>query len=335
MQHTIFGKTGLKVGRTGFGAIPIQRISYDESTAILRHAYENGVTVYDTAFGYTTSEDRIGTALSHVRDKIVLCTKSPETNPAGMLAHIENSLQKMRTDYVDVFQFHNPDFVPRPGGEDGLYDALVKAQTQGKVRFIGISSHKLSVAHEAVGSGLYDVLQYPFSYLSDDKELALTDHCKTHNVGILGMKGMCGGILSNAKAAFAFLRQYENIVPIWGIQKMEELDEFLTYEANPPALDDDLQKTIEADRAELLGNFCRACGYCQPCPAKIPIQMAARMEFLMGRMVRERFVSEEWQQNMRNIDNCTDCGHCIVNCPYDINVPELLKDQQTKYFAAI
>jgi len=335
MQQTIFGKTGLKVGRTGFGAIPIQRIPYDESTAILRRAYEAGVTVYDTANGYTTSEDRIGTALSHVRDKIVLCTKSGASNPESLLAHLENSLQKLRTDYIDVFQFHNPNFVPRPGGEDGLYDALAKARTEGKVRFISISAHKHTMALEAVQSGLYDTLQYPFSYLSSDEELALIDHCKTHNVGILAMKGLCGGILSNAKAAFAFLRQYENVVPIWGIQKMDELDEFLTYEANPPALDEDLQKAIDEDRAKLLGSFCRACGYCLPCPAKIPIPMAARMEFLMGRMIRERFVSEEWQENMRNIDDCTACGNCTANCPYELNVPELLKDQQLKYFEAI
>jgi len=335
MDHTIFGRTGLKVSRTGFGCIPIQRIPYDESTAILRRAYEGGVTLYDTANSYTTSEDRIGTALSHVRDKIVLCTKSGAKDPESMLAHLENSLKMLRTDYIDIFQFHNPSFVPRPNGEDGLYDTLLKAKAQGKIRFIGISAHQYTMALEAVQSGHYDTLQYPFSYLSSEEELALADHCKTHNVGILGMKALCGGILTNAKAAFAFLRQYEGIVPIWGIQKMQEIEEFLTYEANPPRMDDALQKTIEADRTELLGSFCRACGYCLPCPAKIPIPMAARMSFLLGRMVKERFFSEEWQKNMRGIDNCTACGHCTAQCPYKLNVPELLKNQQAKYFAEL
>jgi len=335
MQHIIFGKTGLKVSRTGFGCIPIQRIPYDESTAILRRAYDAGVNLYDTANGYTTSEDRIGTALSHVRDNIVICTKSGAPDPEGMIAHLDNSLKMLKTDYIDVFQFHNPGFVPRPGGEDGLYDALTKAKSAGKVRFIGITAHSHTRALEAVQSGLYDTLQYPFSYLSLDEELALIGHCNAHNVGILGMKGLCGGILSNAKAAFAFLRQYESVIPIWGIQKMQELEEFLAYEANPPILDNSLQKTIDADRAELLGSFCRACGYCLPCPAKIPIPMAARMSFLMGRMVRERFLSEEWQKDMRKIDNCTACGHCITNCPYELNVPELLKEHQAKYFEEI
>jgi len=335
MEHTIFGKTNLKVSRTAFGCIPIQRISYEDSTALLRHAYESGVTLYDTANGYTTSEDRIGTALSHVREKIVICTKSGAPTPEGMLTHLDNSLKMLRTDYIDVFQFHNPSFVPRHGGEDGLYDAIVKAKAAGKVRFIGITAHSHTRALEAVQSGLFDTLQYPFSYLSTDEELALTNHCAAHNVGILGMKGLCGGILSNAKAAFAFLRQYENIIPIWGIQTIQQLDEFLTYEASPPILDDSLQKAIDTDRDELSGSFCRACGYCLPCPAQIPIPMAARMSFLMGRMVREQFLAENWQENMRRISDCTACGHCIANCPYELNVPELLKDMQVKYFAEL
>jgi len=334
MTHTIFGKTGLKVSRTGFGCIPIQRIPYDESTALLRRAYNGGVTLYDTANGYTTSEDRIGTALSHVRDNIVLCTKSGAQTPDTLIAHLENSLKMLRTDYIDVLQFHNPGFVPRPGGADGLYDALNKAKSQGKVLFIGITAHRRTLALEAVRSGLYDTLQFPFSYLSTDEELALIAECNRHNVGILAMKGLGGGILSNAKAAFAFLRQYDSVIPIWGMQKMEELEEFLSYEAKPPKLDDTLQRAIDSDRSKFLGTFCRACGYCLPCPAKIPIPMAARMEFLLGRMAKEQFFSETWQENMRKIDDCTSCGHCIAKCPYELNVPELLKSQQEFYLSA-
>jgi len=333
MQQTIFGKTNLKVGRTGFGGIPIQRIPYDESTAILRRAYEAGITLYDTANGYSTSQDRIGVALSHVRDKIVLCTKSSAPDPVTLIAHLENSLQKMRTDYIDIFQFHNPSFVPRPGGEDGLYDALAKAKTEGKVRHIGISAHKQANALEAVQSGLYDSLQYPFSYLSSEEEMAIVDQCKAHNVGILGMKALCGGLLTNAKAAFAFLNQYEAIVPIWGIQFMNQLEEIIAYSKAPPAMDEELQRVIDEDRVRLSGSFCRSCGYCLPCPANIEIPQAARMSFLLGRTLKEKFLTEEWQENMRRIDNCINCGHCIKNCPYELNVPALLKDQQKQYFS--
>jgi uncharacterized protein len=332
MQKTIFGKTELTVGRTGFGCIPIQRIPYDESTALLQHAYENGVTLYDTANGYTTSEDRMGTALHHVRDKIVLCTKSGAQTPDGLMEHIENSLKMLRTDYIDVFQLHNPSFVPRPEGDDGLYAAALMAKEQGKIRRIGITAHSKDNAKTAVLSGLYDTLQYPLSYLSANEELALIDLCREHNVGLLAMKSLCGGLIGNAKAAFAFLRQYENVIPIWGMQRISELNEFLLYENEPPMLDGDLQKAIDTDRAELSGSFCRCCGYCLPCPAGIPINNAARITFLVKRAVKEYWQSPEWQRNMRLIDNCTNCGHCKQNCPYKLDVPALLKSQQAEYF---
>jgi aryl-alcohol dehydrogenase-like predicted oxidoreductase len=331
MERTVFGKTGLTVSRTGFGCIPIQRISYEESFAILRRAYESGITLYDTANAYTTSEDRLGTAFNDVRTKIIICTKTGAQTPAEINAHIENSLKMLRTDYIDVLQFHNPPFVPRPDEENGMYDCLLKAKADGKIRHIGITAHKRHLALEAVESDLYDTLQYPFSYISAAEELALVNSCRERNVGILGMKGLCGGILSNAKAAFAFLRQYAELVPIWGIQKMSELEEFIGYEENPPALSAEIEREIEADRKKLSASFCRACGYCLPCPANIPIPMAARMEFLMGRTVAESFKTEEWKENMRRISDCKDCGHCKANCPYELNVPELLRHHQKYY----
>jgi len=331
MEQMTFGKTGLKVGRTGFGCIPIQRIPYDESTALLRQAYENGVTLYDTANGYTTSEERIGIALNHVREKVVLCTKSGAQTVDELMKNLENSLKMMKTDYIDVFQFHNPSFVPLPGAENGLYDCIAKAKSEGKIRHIGITAHKKEPAIEAVKSGLYDVLQFPISYLSSAEELSLVELCREYNVGLLAMKGLCGGILTNAKAAFAFLRQYENVVPIWGIQKAQELEEFLQYEKSSPTLDDNLMKAIEADKTELSSAFCRACGYCLPCPANIPIPMAARMSFLMGRMPKERFLEPEWQENMRRIEDCNSCGHCSAHCPYELDVPALLKEHRRRY----
>ncbi|MCL2217113.1 MAG: aldo/keto reductase [Defluviitaleaceae bacterium] len=331
MQQMFFGRTKLCVGRTGFGCIPIQRVSYEESTAILRRAYESGITLYDTANGYTTSEDRIGIALGDVRNKIVLCTKSGAKTPELLMEHIENSLKMLRTDCIDVFQVHNPGFVPRPGGEDGLYDCLKKAQSQGKIRFIGMSAHKLDVAREAVESGLYVTMQFPISHISTDDELDLVELCRKENVGLLGMKALCGGLLTNAKAAFAFLRQYDNVIPIWGIEKMHELEEIITYEKKPPILDSVLKKEIAKDKAELAEAFCRACGYCLPCPANIPIPMAARMTFLLGRMSKESFLTPEWEENMRRINDCTVCGHCTANCPYELNTPELLKIHQDYY----
>ena len=335
MEHIIFGRTELTASRTGFGCIPIQRISYGESSALLRKAYENGVTLYDTANAYTTSEERIGIALGDVRHKIILCTKSGASNPEAIMKNLENSLKMLKTDYIDVFQVHNPSFVPRPGEENGVYDCLIKAKSQGKINHIGITSHSKDIALEAILSDLYDTLQYPLSYLTAPEELELIERCRERNIGLLAMKGLCGGLLTNIRAAFAFLRQYENAVPIWGIQKISELDEFLSYEENPPLFDGELKKAIESDRLELSGNFCRACGYCLPCPANIPITMAARMTFILGRMVRENFITPEWQENMRRIDDCVNCGHCKNNCPYNLDTPNLLKRQQTEYFESL
>jgi aryl-alcohol dehydrogenase-like predicted oxidoreductase len=332
MEQAVFGRTGLSVSRTGFGCIPIQRIPYAESTALLRRAIDAGVTLFDTANAYTTSEERIGIALRHARDKIVLCTKSGAQTPEKVMENIENSLRMLQTDRIDVFQLHNPSFVPRPGGEDGLYDCALKARAQGKIRFIGITAHSKDNAKEAALSGLYDTLQYPFSYLSSEEELALASLCREKNIGLLAMKGLCGGLLSNARAAFAFLRQYGNVFPIWGIQKRNELEEFLSYEENPPGLDGELQSVIEADRKELCGSFCRCCGYCQPCPQGIPVPNAARITFLLRRMVKENFMNAEWTGNMRLIDNCTNCGYCKDHCPYGLDVPALLKRQQAEYF---
>ena len=335
MEYTTFGRTGLTVSRTGFGCIPIQRIPYEASTALLRHAFEQGVTLYDTANAYTTSEERIGLALGDVRGKIIVCTKSAPSAPETIAANLANSLRMLKTDYIDVYQVHNPPFVPKPGGADGIYDCLLAAKARGAIRFIGITAHNRLVAEEAAVSGLYDTIQYPLSYLSSAEEIDLVLLCQKNNIGYLAMKGLCGGLLTHTRGAFAFLRQYEPVVPIWGMQKMEELNEFLAYENEPPVMDEALKASIETEREELSGSFCRSCGYCLPCPAGIPIPNAARITFLMRRAVRAHFVTEEWQRNMRRIDDCTGCGHCKAHCPYGLDTPKLLKTQQRDYFAQI
>ena len=335
MEHIIFGKTGLKVSRTGFGGIPIQRISVDESTKILRRAYESGINLYDTANMYTSSEEKMGIALSDVRKDIVICTKTGARDVKTFREHLENSLFQLKTDYIDVYQFHLPPFVPRPDGEDGLYDAALKAKKEGKIRFIGISCHKRPLGVEAAECGHYDVLQFPFSHISTDEEMAVAALCKEHNLGVLGMKALCGGILTNAKAAFLFLRQFKNIIPIWGIEKMTELDEFIGYENNPPVFDESVKEAIRIDREELAAEFCRGCGYCLPCPAEIPIPMAARMRFLLGRMFAPVFLSETWQENMKRIDHCTNCRQCVPKCPYSLDIPRLLKEHKAFFDAEI
>ena len=331
MEKIRLGRTNLRVGRTGFGAIPIQRISFDEAKALLRKAYDHGVNFFDTARGYTDSEEKIGYALKDVRDDIIIATKSPSRNKHGVLQDIDTSLNKLQTDYIDILQVHNPPFVPMPDGEDGIYDALLEAKQQGKVRFIGFTNHRLKIAMEAISADLYDTMQFPLSCHSSDADLQLIEECQQRDIGVIAMKALSGGLITNATPTFTFLRQYKNVVPIWGIERESELDEFLALEQNPPALDDEMWKVIEQDRTELSGAFCRGCGYCLPCPVEIPINVAARMSLLVRRMPYQRFLSDEWKAKMERIAECTECGQCKERCPYDLDTPNLLKRQLTEY----
>ena len=243
-----------------------------------------------------------------------------------VLAHINLSLKRMNTDYIDLIQLHNPEKLPNPNDKNSTYQALLEAKEKGIVRHIGISLHKYSDAIESVKSGLYETLQFPLSAISADRELEIIDLCKEHNVGLIAMKALCGGIITNAKMAFAFLRQFKNVVPIWGIQKIEELDEFLSYEKNPPQLDSKMLQLIDKEREELSGEFCRGCGYCMPCPVGIPLPMAARMYYLLRRSSVESLTNKEWQEKMARIDDCTNCGLCRTKCPYHLDTPKLIKE---------
>jgi uncharacterized protein len=331
MQTIRLGRTGLEVSRSGFGAIPIQRIGIDDSTALLRKACEGGINFFDTAHGYTDSEEKIGHALSPMRKQIVIATKTPAIDAKGLWEDLELSLSRLKTDYIDIYQVHNPKAVPRPGDGSGLYEALLEARSRGLIRFIGFTNHRLPVAREAVESGLYDTLQFPFSSLSSDADVELMNLARSRDVGFIAMKGLSGGLITRAASTFAFIRDTGYAVPIWGIERQAELDEFLALEENPPALDEAMWEIIRKDRAELAGSFCRSCGYCMPCPAGIEIPTAARISFLMRRSRFEPFITPEWQEKMEMIENCIECGHCRRNCPYELDTPSLLKAQLAEY----
>lgn len=331
METTILGRTGLVVTRTAFGVLPLQRTPKEEAVRILRRAHDAGISFYDTARTYTDSEEKIGLALSDCRDSIVIATKNGATTRAELLARLEASLRSLRTDHVDIVQLHNPGELPDPADPESSYAGLLEARRKGLARFIGLTSHSLDRTVAAADSGLYDTVQYPLCSISSPEDLAIIERCRAQNVGLIAMKPMCGGLLRNARSAFAFLRQFENVVPIWGIQRMSELEEFLELDADPPELDAEMLAAIEADRCELGGEFCRACGYCLPCTAQIPIHMAARMSLLLHRMPYRQFLSEEWREKMHRIEDCADCGHCREHCPYGLDVPVLLGRMLSEY----
>ncbi len=331
MKKMILGLTGLEISRTGFVALPIQRVSFDEAAALLNRALDGGITYIDTARAYTDSEEKIGKGISHRRNEFYIATKTHAKTAEGFWKDLETSLKLLNTDHIDVYQFHNPPFVPVPGGEDGLYDAAVEARAQGKIRFIGITQHSIERAEFAVNSGLYDTLQYPFNHLATEREVNLVKLCREKNVGFVGMKALSGGLVTDARIPFAYLSEFDNAVPIWGFQKMWELEQVLGFSENPIELTDEIRELIAKDRAELVGGFCRSCGYCLPCPVGIPISNANRMKQLLGRAVWQDYMTPKWQADMEKIADCIQCGECAKRCPYELKPFETLPGQLAYY----
>ena len=292
MEKVTLGRTGITVNRNGFGALPIQRVTEEDATTILRKAYDQGIRFFDSARWYSDSEEKLGNALSDVRKDIYIATKTGSTTVEGFWQDLETSLKNLKTDYIDIYQFHNPSFCPKPGDGTGLYEAMLEAKAQGKIHFIGLTNHRLPVAIEACESGLYDTIQFPFSYLADQKDIDL---------------------------------------PIWGIQKESELDEFISYQTKAPELTQEIQDLIAHDRKELAGDFCRGCGYCMPCPKGIQINQCARMSLMLRRAPAASWLNEHWQNEMKKIEECLNCGKCMTKCPYHLNTPELLKKNYKDY----
>ncbi len=335
MTHIPFGSTGIAIEKNGFGCLPIQRISKEEAARLLRKAVDGGMTYFDTARAYTDSEEKLGYAFSGIRDKLVIATKTHAQTGAELWEHLETSLRMLNTSYIDIYQFHNPAFCPRPGGEDGLYDAALEAKAQGKIRHIAITNHRLTVAHEAIDSGLYAALQFPYSYLSGPREQELVDKCRAKGMGFVAMKGMAGGLLRSGTAAAAWMARQEGVVPIWGVQHEWELDQFLACVKETPELTPELQAVIDRDRSELTGDFCRGCGYCMPCPVGIEINQCARMSLMLRRAPSAGWLSDHWQGEMKKIENCLHCGRCAAKCPYGLDTPRLLQDNYREYWTHV
>lgn len=333
MTQVRLGKTEMITNKNGFGALPIQRISYEETEALIYEAYDNGVTFYDTARFYTDSEEKLGRAIAKrgIRDKVYIASKTMCNTTEEFWSQLSQSLIDLQTDYLDLYQFHNPSFCPKPGDGTGLYEAMIEAKEQGKIKHIGITNHRLAVAHEAIDSGLYETLQFPFCYLASEQDAVLVEKCAQADMGFIAMKAMSGGLITRADAAYAFCAQYNHMLPIWGVQKMSELQEFIACEKNPPAMDEEMQNFILREREELSGEFCRGCGYCMPCPVGIKINDCARMSLMIRRAPTSVYMDEEHQQDMELIEECLHCGQCREKCPYGLDTPALLAKNLADY----
>lgn len=330
MKMITLGNTGITTPQNAFGALPVQRVDMENAVKLLRSAYQGGMTFFDTARAYSDSELKLGEAFDGMRDKIYIASKTQARTPDRFWEELETSLRNLRTDYLDIYQLHCVPKCYKPGDGTGMYEAMLEAKKQGKIRHIGITAHLIGVAEEIVESGLYETLQFPFSYLSTKREIQLVENAEKAGMGFIAMKAFAGGLLTNCDACMAFIRQYP-VLPIWGIQREEELEQWLAYFQRDAVMTKEIAEFIEEDRKKLEGDFCRGCGYCMPCTVGIQINNCARMAQLIRRAPSKNLLSEEWQGHMMKIEACEDCGICKTKCPYGLDIPTLLRKNLEDY----
>lgn len=332
MRQITLGRSGITVPQNGFGALPIQRISKKDAVKLLRRAFEGGIRYFDTARAYTDSEEKLGEALKEIpRDRIFIATKTAAKTPEAFRQDLDTSLRNLGTDYIDVYQFHQMGQCWKEGDGTGMYECMLRAKAEGKIRHIGGTAHKIGVAFEIAESGLYETLQFPFSYLAGKKENDLVRLCREKNVGFIAMKGLAGGLINRYDAAMAFMARYDNVLPIWGVQRERELEEWLSCMDHTPEMTEEISAFLEKERKELAGDFCRGCGYCMPCTVGIKISNCARTSLLLRRSPSRKWLEPDWQAEMMKIENCVECGLCASRCPYELDTPALLKKNLADY----
>ncbi len=329
MKEKVLGRTGLKVKTLGFGGIPIQRVSEEEAIEVVRRCYELGINYYDTARGYTNSEERIGKALEDVREEVYLATKSHQLTKEGILEELETSLKNLQTDYIDVYQLHNVtndelwEQVTAPGG---ALEAMYEAREEGKINHISITSHSPDLLVRIVKEDIFETIMIPYNYLATKPAEELLPLCKKMNVGTVIMKPFGGGAFSNANTALKYILSNPDLdIVIPGMKSVAEVEENSRVWQGDLALTEEEHRLIENDREELGDRFCRACNYCQPCPQEIPISFVLRAEMQMLRRMgwSERRVKAVKEAKPK-VDSCILCGACEERCPYHLPIRELL-----------
>ncbi len=326
MNYLILGKTGLRVSEVGFGGIPIIRLQTDEAVAVLRRAFERGITFYDTANAYHDSEDKIGRALGGVREQVVIATKTTRRDAAGAAEHLENSLRMLRTDYIDLYQLHQVaqpqdwDAITGPGG---ALETVVKAREQGKIRHLGVTSHNLAMAVRLANTGVFETVQFPFNFIEPEAR-ELHEVARGLGLGIIAMKPFAGGVIDNAALAFKFLRQYPDAIPIPGYDSPAAVDQVVALFEQPNEVTAADLALMDKYRAELGRQFCRRCEYCQPCPNGVMITPAMGYPIVAQRMSPAVAVNFS-RLPMESVAKCEECGTCIERCPYELPIPEILK----------
>ena len=334
METIRLGKTEMMVSKLGFGGIPIQRLAEDEAVAVVRRCLDLGITFLDTANGYTTSEERIGKAIKGRRQGLILATKSGARTREGVEEHLKLSLERLRVEFIDLYQFHgvsdskNLDMVLDANGPMAVAE---EAKRAGVVKHIGITSHSMDVAKEAVKSDRFETIMFPFNFIACEPADELLPLCREHDVGFIAMKPLAGGMLDNVTIAFKYLFQFPDLVPIPGIEKIHEIEEIFQLLERRRQMTETEQQKMQRLRDELGTRFCRRCDYCQPCTEEIPISMVMTSASFFKRMPPERFFSGFISEGLEKAANCTDCGECEERCPYNLPIREMMAEQ-VKWF---
>ncbi len=334
MEKIRLGKTNLMVSKLGFGGIPIQRLSEDDAVAVVRRCLDLGITFIDTANGYTTSEERIGKAIAGRQEKPILATKSGARTREGVESHLKLSLERLGVETIDLYQFHgindsrSLEMVLDPKGPMGVVEEAKKA---GRVKHIGITSHSMDVAKEAVRTDQFESLMFPFNFITCEPADELLPLCRKHDVGFIAMKPLAGGMLNNITISFKYLFQFPDIVSIPGIEKTHEIEEIVQVLEGPWEMTVAEQREMQRLRDELGTRFCRRCDYCQPCSEEIPISMVMVGGSFAKRMPPERIFAGGIDDAMEKAANCTECGDCEPRCPYNLPIREMIAQQVEWY----
>lgn len=334
MEKIRLGKTDLQVSRLGFGGIPIQRLTENDAVAVVKRCLDLGITFLDTANAYTTSEERIGKAIAGRRDGLVLATKSTSRKREGVEKHLNLSLVRLNVKYIDLYQFHGvSDFASLDMvlAADGPMAVVEKARDEGIVKHIGITSHQIDVAKEAVKSGKFETVMFPFNFVTSEAADELIPLAKQNDVGFIVMKPLSGGMIDNAKIAFKYLFQFPDIETIVGIEKVPEIEEIVRILEGPKTITATEKKEMQKLKEELGTKFCHRCDYCQPCTEGIMISTVMMYPSLARRLPPEHLFAGFWGQLMEKAADCTECGECEERCPYHLPIRELLAEYVKQY----
>jgi uncharacterized protein len=323
------GKTGMMVTRLGFGGIPIQRLGEDEAVKVVQRCLEHGINFFDTANGYTTSEERIGKAIRGRRHEVYLATKSGGRTREDIEKHLDLSLKRLGVDYIDLYQFHqvgnNEAMKTVLDPENGLIQVFEGFKKAGKIRHIGVTSHQMDVAKDLVKSDRFETIMFPFNFITREPAEELLPLCRQHDVGFINMKSMNGGMIDDPAIAFKYLFQFKDIVIIPGIEKTGEIDQIVRIYRGSHRLTAAEQEKMR-QQVEVLGTqFCRRCEYCQPCTQQIPISMVMTFPSFVKRLPPDWYLKNPWMAPaMARAAECSQCGECEARCPYHLPIREMV-----------